>query len=185
QTATKAKLDVQFENVRKAVGTTPVDRSALADDVAEAQKFIQGTTEVPKVFKDILSKSEGGTTDEALLIGTARSLGYPSVDAMRVKIPPSAIDQLMTEARSRAASGDPSLRSTTKASYNDLQGYVSEIGRELSKGTLPGDIFQAYKELQGKLLDRMEKIADAKGVGAALKKARSDYRSYMETFFEP
>lgn len=167
QEAAKAKLDTQFNQVREKVGTTPVDRADLANDANEAQKFIQGTTEVPKVFKDI----EGKATEGLKALGGGRGVmdeglkpGHPVYDRL---IETGIIEPPKT------------------ATYNDLQGYVSEIGRELSKGTLAGDVFQAYKALQEKLLDRMEKIASDAGMGSTLKKARSGYRDYMQTFFEP
>ena len=71
------------------------------------------------------------------------------------------------------------------ATYNDVQGYVSELGRELSRGTLDGDVFQAVKFLQNRLLDRMQRIAAHAGVGQTLRAARSGWRAYQEAFFEP
>jgi hypothetical protein len=89
---------------------------------------------------------------------------------------------------------------TDVPTYEDLQGYRSEIGRELRKGTLPGDVFNAYKGLQEAITKQMEDIAKredearvAEG-GKALPKdqtfrgklqaARAYYRQYAETFID-
>ena len=69
--------------------------------------------------------------------------------------------------------------------YPELQGYYSELGRELSKGTLPDDIYRATKALQNSIGDMMEKIADSKGAGEDLRAARQFYREYMDKFHEP
>jgi hypothetical protein len=69
--------------------------------------------------------------------------------------------------------------------YRDLQGYYSELGRELSKGTLPGDVYHAYDTLQEAVSGEMQRIADANGVGDALTSARQYYRQMKQTFFDP
>jgi hypothetical protein len=69
--------------------------------------------------------------------------------------------------------------------YRDLQGYYSELGRELSKGTLPGDVYHAYDTLQEAISDQMQKIAGATGLGDALTSARQYYRQMKQTFFDP
>ena len=180
QEKTKAKLDEQFEQVREKANETPLDpekkaridalldRSSLVADVTEARNFIQGTTEVPKVFKDIINKETEGLRE------LSGGRGAMSEGALRPGNP--VYDRLVETGQ---------IQPPKPSTYNELQGYVSEIGRELSKGTLPGDIFQAYKALQEKLLDRMETIANIQGVGAMMRTARSGYARYMQTFFEP
>lgn len=68
--------------------------------------------------------------------------------------------------------------------YEDLQGYRSELGRELRKGSLPGDVFHAYKTLQSAVTDEMERIADNNDVGDQFRSARDYYRKYAETFLD-
>lgn len=68
--------------------------------------------------------------------------------------------------------------------YRDLQGYRSEIGRELSKGTLPGDVFHAFKDLQESITNEMQRIADSNGQGPQFREARDYYRRYAETFID-
>lgn len=70
-------------------------------------------------------------------------------------------------------------------SYDDLQGYYSELGRELSKGTLPGDIYTAYSTLQDAIGGEMQKVADSKGLGAQLTDARGSWRNLKQTFYDP
>lgn len=70
-------------------------------------------------------------------------------------------------------------------SYDDLQGYYSELGKELSKGTLPGDIYTAYSTLQDAIGQEMQGVADKKGMGPQLADARSSWRNLKQTFYDP
>ena len=69
-------------------------------------------------------------------------------------------------------------------SYNDLQGYREEIGRELRKGTLAPDVFDAYKRMMPMIDDAMQEIAERKGMGRAQMDARNYYRQYAQTFLD-
>ncbi len=70
-------------------------------------------------------------------------------------------------------------------SYEDLQGYYTELGRELSKGSLPGDLYQAYDTMQEAIGDDMQRIADANGKGAQLTDARNYWRRMKQAFGKP
>jgi hypothetical protein len=70
-------------------------------------------------------------------------------------------------------------------SYEDLQGYYTELGRELSKGSLPGDLYQAYDTMQEAIGDDMQRIADANGKGAQLLDARNYWRRMKQAFGKP
>ena len=72
----------------------------------------------------------------------------------------------------------------TSLSYDDLQGYREEIGRELRKGTLPPDVFNAYKKMMPMIDDAMQEIADRHGLGKAQSDARNFYRNYAQTFLD-
>lgn len=69
--------------------------------------------------------------------------------------------------------------------YEDLQGDYSRLGKELSKGTLPGDEFHAYDVLHEALGDEMQRIADSQGLGEQLKGARDYWRRMKQTFGKP
>ncbi|MGC2638308.1 MAG: hypothetical protein WA294_14085 [Acidobacteriaceae bacterium] len=69
--------------------------------------------------------------------------------------------------------------------YTDLQGYYSELGRELKRGTLPGDVYTAYNSLQDSIGDEMQRIADTQGLGPQLTDARTTWRNLKQTFYDP
>jgi hypothetical protein len=69
--------------------------------------------------------------------------------------------------------------------YEDLQGYYSELGKELSKGTLPGDIYHAYDTLHEAIGGEMQRIANEHGQGEALYDARNYWRRMKQTFGKP
>ena len=68
--------------------------------------------------------------------------------------------------------------------YDDLQGYREEVGRELRKGTLPPDVYDAYKKIMPQIDDAMQEIADRQGLGSQQAAARAYYRQYAETFLD-
>lgn len=67
-------------------------------------------------------------------------------------------------------------------SYSDLQGYYSELGRELSRGTLPGDVYSAYDAMHDAIGQQMQEIADANGAGEQLTDARAYWKRMKQTF---
>lgn len=69
--------------------------------------------------------------------------------------------------------------------YKDLQGYYSELGNELSKGNLPGDVYTAYDNLHEAIGNEMQRIADEHGAGAQLLDARNYWRRMKQTFGKP
>jgi hypothetical protein len=96
--------------------------------------------------------------------------------------------------------------SDTPLTYKDLQGYYSELGAELSKGTLPGDVFSAYDTLHEAIGEDMQRIANSQGepldtekvpkddegnpvykttFGKALYDARAYWRRMKQTFGKP
>ena len=68
------------------------------------------------------------------------------------------------------------------ATYEDLQGYYSELGTELSKGNVPGDLYHAYDTIHEAIGDEMQRIADANGQGPQLKAARDYWRRMKQAF---
>lgn len=71
------------------------------------------------------------------------------------------------------------------ATYEDLQGYYSELGTELSKGNVPGDLYHAYDTIHEAIGDEMQRIADANGQGPQLKAARDYWRRMKQAFGKP
>lgn len=70
-------------------------------------------------------------------------------------------------------------------SYKDLQAMYSELGKELSKGTLDGRVYHAYDMLHEGVGDEMQRIADSKGEGQSLTDARNYWRRLKQTFGKP
>jgi hypothetical protein len=66
--------------------------------------------------------------------------------------------------------------------YEDLQGYYSELGKEISKGSLPGDVYHAFDTLHEAIGDEMQRIANSEGQGGQLKAAREYWRRMRQTF---
>lgn len=69
--------------------------------------------------------------------------------------------------------------------YEDLQGFYSELGNELSKGTLAGDVYAAYDTMHETIGSDMQRIADSQGMGKQLLNARNYWRRMKQTFGKP
>ena len=69
--------------------------------------------------------------------------------------------------------------------YEDLQGFYSELGNEISKGTLPGDIYAAYDSMHETIGKDMQRIADSQGMSGQLLNARNYWRRMKQTFGKP
>jgi hypothetical protein len=74
---------------------------------------------------------------------------------------------------------------TDPITYRDLQGYYTELGNELTKGTLPADVYQTYNKLHESIGGEMQRIADEKGMGAQLTDAQNYWRRMKQTFGKP
>lgn len=91
-----------------------------------------------------------------------------------VQVEPSILKRLGT-----------SLQRGDALTYKDLQGMYSELGKELSKGTLAGPVYHAYDVLHDSIGSDMQRIADSKGQGAQLLDARNYWRRMKQTFGRP
>jgi hypothetical protein len=151
--ALNAKAAEMFDEVRAKVGGITLPRAGLTAATQSALKSITGTSEVPKVFHDILTKAADDAT-----IKPGDEWKY-----------------------------SPTGKPSTPVTFADLQGYYSETGAELSKGTLAGDVFTATKNLHNAIGDMMQQMAKAAGPEAnkLFWDSRVFYRGYMDIFHEP
>lgn len=66
--------------------------------------------------------------------------------------------------------------------YGDLDGFRSNLGRELRKGTLPGSTYHIYETMSDAITDEMTRIASEKGLSEEANAARSAWREWAEAF---
>jgi hypothetical protein len=163
--ALHARASEMYDAIREKVGSATLPGSDLAVAARNALSKISGTSVTPPIFRDILGKYPEAEPDTIPYQGAQIPRGHPLYDIL---------------AQNGAVSAPP-------ATFADLQGYYSELGKELSRGTLPGDVYTATRALQDSIGNMMQKMADSKGaeVGKSLTAARKFYRNYMKTFHEP
>jgi hypothetical protein len=77
------------------------------------------------------------------------------------------------------------LENNGALTYKDLQSMYSELGKELSKGTLDGKLYHAYDVLHEGIGEDMQRIADSQGQGAQLTAARNYWRRMKQAFGKP
>lgn len=161
--ALRDHADTMFNAVREKVGSKSRPGTDLAQATRTALSKITGTSVIPTVFRDILSKYPESEPEVLDYHGTKVPRGTRLYDDLiqydEFKAPP--------------------------VTFVDLQGYYSETGAELSKGTLPGDVYQATKQLHNAIGDMMQEMADSAGAGKEFWDSRVFYRNYMDVFHEP
>lgn len=152
-----------YDAIREKVGDATLPGTNLAVAARSALSKISGTSVTPTVFRDILSKYPEAEPETIEYQGAKIPRSNPLYDVL---------------VQNGAVSSPP-------VTFTDLQGYYSELGLELSKGTLPADVYQASRALQDSIGDMMQKMADNAKVGDKFWDARTFYRKYMDTFHEP
>ena len=185
----KLVKETQAENVKgstKAAEEQATHAEALGNEQARAAK----AADIQKDSELLDVKTEKARHD-ALVEGNKK---YSAVNEKLSPIAsdPAAITDALHDSMGRISGTDAQptiLKSIEKRltdengiSYSDLQGYYSELGRELSKGTLPGDVYSAYDTMHEAIGEQMQKIADANGAGPQLKEARAYWKRMKQTF---
>jgi hypothetical protein len=184
--ATKANEEAQGKVSRKEAVTHGVER---------LDTEVRGDLE--KLEKDVNTKANGMYSDLKKVLAKEKAPTFQRVNAEGQPIgePVALIEHLddVAHAPLRGTETEtPIIKSIGKRiqngevdlTYNDLQGYREELGRELRKGTLPPDVFTAYKGMMSVIDDAMGKIAESKGLKAAQDAARAYWRQYAETFID-
>ena len=162
--ALRDRARAMFDAVREKVGAASRPGTDLGTTARAALSKISGSSEIPKPFRDILGK-------------------YPETDPEFIEYQGAQIpktNRLYDVLKQQGmGTGAPPV------TFADLQGYYTETGAELSKGTLPGDVYQATKQLHTAIGDMMQQMANGAGAGKQFWDSRVFYRNYMDTFHEP
>ena len=201
-----AKMQKDLEDARAKVRQTNEDTRKLADQknatarakhdaqVAEHQRLTEATSRLnadDRTLKTQLQK----TYSEARREANAR------YDALRGKLDhvegdPEWLPSALAEAaeKMRGSETMPKILQDMEnkvkhgdvITFNDLQGYRSEIGDALSGRGLPDDVYYAYKGLIGDIDEEMARIAQAKSPKLAeqLTEAREYYKNYAQAFLD-
>lgn len=161
----REEANEKYATVRQAVGNDPgVPLSDLTQAAQHAeQNILKGSAENIRQFRDLARKSE------EVQSGPHTNIGFDIT-------PGSPLFQRLFEEGAIDTGGN--------ITFDQLQGYSSEIGTKLAKGGLPGDIYQALKYLKDKIDTAKTAIADRNGAGATLKDADSFWSSYMDAFYD-
>lgn len=165
--ALRDRASTMFDAVREKVGAVTRPGTNLGTAARVALSKISGSSEIPKPFKDILAKYKETEPNE---------LPFTTSTGGTTMVPKG--HPIYEVLKSQGVTAPP-------VTFGDLQGYYSETGAELSKGTLPGDVYQATKELHNAIGDMMQEMANAAGAGKQFWDSRVFYRNYMDVFHEP
>ena len=206
----KAELQKHFEDTQKAkgeTGTSPETGRALTpeEQVSRRQAIESGIQRSDPEIKADLEKTEKTVNEQAnekynnlrKVLAKEKAAPYQAYDEEgHVKGEPETITQHLYDTANdelRGTETEPAIikslgkrveNGELELTYDDLQGYREEVGRELRKGSLPGDVFSGYKKLMAEIDNAMQEIADRHGLGKAQTDARNFYRQYAETFID-
>lgn len=151
----------------------------------------RGVEHLDSVFKDDLTRVRDRAADEANAKYTQLNTALDPIEA-DPEFLPDALDKAMEKIK--GSDTEPTIlkdiskkvqRADEPMTYRDLQGYYSELGRELKRGTLPGDVYTAFDTLQEAIGDEMQRIADQNGLGPQLLDARQSWKQLKQTFYDP
>jgi hypothetical protein len=172
---------------------------------AELVKKVQAGNEAADAYSSVRARIETAR-QKALEVGNQK---YAAVNPTLnpIEADPEFMEGALADAAGslRGSHTEPTLLKNMEAklqrgdafTYEDLQGDYSRLGKELSKGTLPGDEFHAYDELHeamGKEMGRIAAREDAAAVEkgepnpnyeAKLTDARNYWRRMKQTFGKP
>ncbi len=197
------KLDLR-KHFEKTQATKAANEAAEAP-VARKEALNRGVEELDPRAHDELVQTEKTVNEQAnekytalrkVLKNEESGMYQPKDEEGHIQGEPVSVPQRLFDAADESMRGSdtaPTIvkdlgkrvrQGETSLSYNDLQGYREEIGRELRKGTLPPDVYNAYKKMMPMIDDAMQEIADRHGLGKAQTDARSFYREYAQTFLD-
>lgn len=179
--------------VAKSIGRNTLD--AMAGTSPRVTKNLVKETTAANSARDTYSDTHAAietAREKALKVGNEK---YSTVNTALNNFP-ADMEQL-TEAYAEAAHSfgeaqnyPPIIKRLEGAmreplSYKDEQLLYSELGKELSKGTLPGSTYHAYDVLQEAVGKDMQRIADSQNMGPQLSEARNHWRRMKQTFGKP
>lgn len=161
----------------KAVETKRAD---LQKQIHETSRELQARTETAREHALKVGNEKYNTVNEKLNpipadMETIHGLYHEAAESIgEAGVEPTVVKRLGT-----------ALEHGAELSYKDEQALYSELGKELSKGTLPGETYHAYDLLQEGIGEDMQRIADSQGQGAQLSDARNYWRRLKQTFGKP
>jgi len=168
----RGEANGKYATVRAKIGDASAQPEVMADYVRKASAKLKGSEENIKVFRDILRRVPEG---EQYVVSGGSKFG-PGSAPFEAVLKSEGPNSPAIEGGSADAGPMP---------FGDLQGYYTELGEEMAKGTLPGDVYQAIKSLRDDIGKEMHTIAKSNGADKDLKEAQSFYHDYMDTFHEP
>ena len=167
----------EVENINKAAAAIPDARAGLESHAKDLTE--QADVRIEKARHDALEEgnTKYNTVNEQLnpLASNQGFLQSATLDASEKIKGSNTSVPILKDMERLIKTGDV-------VNYETLQGYYSELGREIVKGTLPGDVYHALDTLHESIGNEMQRIADSQGLGTELKSAREYWRRMKQTF---
>jgi hypothetical protein len=157
----------KYAEVRAKVSNDGTMPDEVIQAVQHAKKsIIRGSEDSVRQFSSIIRRGPDPGAEEA--IESVRNSADPAAREFMRKY-----DQLDGE----GAEVEP-------LTFNDWQGYSSELGQLMAKGNLPGDVYQAVKYVKESVDKQITTIAERHGAEGDLKAANAYWADYLKTFYD-
>jgi len=169
-------VDKKYSAVRERTSKDPgVAPQELADELKQIQeKYVKGSPESIRQVNDILRRAkEEAEAEEGSLTVNSREFN-PHTDP---------VAWASFKAQGLVEDAEPPANLT----FNDLQGYSSELGKQIKNfdfNRYGGDVYQALKHVKEAIDDYKYEIADRNGAGDLLRDADKTYFEYSQTFYD-
>lgn len=189
-TAQEAKRGIDLKKHFEKTQATKAANEAATSPIARKEALGRGVEHLDTKFKADLDTLKKSVNEKANAKYSALNAALDEVPANRDFLP-TALEE--SSSQIKGSNTEPAIfkdmekrfNGTEPLTYRDLQGYYSELGKELSKGTLPGDVYHAYDLLQESIGQEMQRVADSRGMGPQLADARATWRQMKQTFYDP
>lgn len=202
QEAVNKQRDTRLKSLKKQRSAAAENQAAKSDVATQNKQAVKANEQAA----DVPAKRQAAFRELQGQIETAREkalkVGNEKYNAINPKLDPieadgekveSSLDQSLQKIK--GSDTEPTiLKNISKRinegtaeplTYRDLQGFYSELNAELSKGTLPGDVYAAYDTMHEAIGEEMQRIADSQGMGAQLTDARNYWRRMKQAFGKP
>lgn len=148
----------RYRAVQEAIGDRTRPSTVIVDAVNNAKTNILRTPENIAIFKDILAKAP---EEEVQTSAGVTRPGEP------------LYEQLVQEG---------AIQADSPVTFKFLQGVFSKTSRLLSRGNLPGDVYQAVKSVHDAAGSEMKALAQDAGAESQLTEAQAYWSDMMKTF---
>ena len=187
----RIQLGARYSAIRDAVGTETISFKPVQEAVKHAQKeILQGSPESIKAFRSILEGGEPelGLADASVFRGAGFAGRRAGIGFNEAGVPQTRmadfLESMPPELRAQAEAQMGISVKGGQMPYRDAHGYFSELGEQMARGNLPGDVYRAIKHVRESIFEQMKGAARKAGVEEQLLSTNKEWHEFMDAFHD-